>query len=174
MIKSLSLANPSVYDPFSTLKNWGVGFDQMLKQFEAVEDQMSRAFKNVPGYPPFNIEKVDDNKYVIEMAVAGFGQNNIEIELADNVLTINGRVETTTEDKDYLYKGIADRAFSRKIALADTVEIQNAELLNGMLRVFLENVIPEHKKPKKIEVKNAEDKNWLEKTAQLLTEKKED
>ena len=109
----------------------------------------------VAGYPPYNIKKTGDNTYVIEMAVAGFGRQDIELTLEDGVLSIKGELKTD-EKNDYLFKGIADRAFTRKFTLADTIEIKNADLLNGMLRIWLEKFIPEHKKPRKIDINTEE------------------
>lgn len=135
------------FDPLSFATNLtknAVGFDELFNKF-------SDTIKTV-GYPPYNIKKTSDNTYVIEMAVAGFGKQDIELTLEDSVLTIKG--EMKNDDKnDYLFKGIADRAFTRKFTLADTVEIKNADMLNGMLRVWLERFIPEAKKPRKIDIK---------------------
>lgn len=134
------------FDPLSFATNLtknAVGFDELFNKF-------SDTIKTV-GYPPYNIKKTSDNTYVIEMAVAGFGKQDIEMTLEDGVLTIKG--EMKNDDKnDYLFKGIADRAFTRKFTLADTVEIKNADMLNGMLRVWLERFIPESKKPRKIDI----------------------
>jgi molecular chaperone IbpA len=142
--------NTSNFDKFF------VGADQMVKNFAKAHEMASKA---IPGYPPYNIVKVDDNKYCIEMAVAGFGKQNIDIEVANSTLTITGGIksveELDEEDKNpisYLYKGIADRTFTRKFTLADTVEVKNAELINGMLKLWLENIIPDEKKPKKVEI----------------------
>ena len=145
--------NPASFDKFF------VGAD---KVFQSLTKANESALKGIPGYPPYNIAKVDENKYVIEMAVAGFGKQNIDIEIANNVLTIKGgltlddQIEPGTNPMayNYIYKGIADRAFTRKFAVADTVEVKNAELFNGMLKLWLENIIPEEKKPKKIEVED--------------------
>ena len=99
-------------------------------------------------------KQVKENKYVIEMAVAGFAKQDIELEFVDSNLIIKGNVESSEdEDKNYLFKGISDRAFTRQFKLADNVEIKGADLFNGMLKIWLEAIIPEHKKPKKIEVK---------------------
>lgn len=144
-------------DPFSFAKTFlpaSVGFDDMFKNLEHVTRTVQ---KNLPSYPPYNIKKVADNKYVIELAVAGFGKQDLEMELKDGVLSIKGHTSLDTLTKDgvdqtYLYKGIADRAFTRQFTLADSIEIKNAELINGMLKVWLENIIPEHKKPKKIDI----------------------
>ena len=147
-------------NPFNSLRSFGIGFDQAFKNFQQVEELMTQSFQKLPGYPPFNIKKVTDDKYVIEMAVAGFGKSNIEVETANGVLTISGKVDAETEDAgvDYLYKGIANRSFTRKIALADTIEIKNAELVNGMLKIWLDNLIPESKKPRKIDINEKSEK----------------
>lgn len=145
-----------------------VGFEPMLKRFEEANETLSKV---IPNYPPYNIVKVDDNKYVIEMAVAGFGKHNLDLTLENGSLTISGNSTIGEEDSpnQYVYKGIADRAFTRKFSLADTVEIKNAELINGMLKVWLENIIPESKKPKKIDIADSNEKKVEEKT--LLSEK---
>jgi molecular chaperone IbpA len=148
-------------DPFSFnhavshFDKFFVGADKMIQTLARAHDT---ATKHIPGYPPYNIAKVDDNKYVIEMAVAGFGKNNLEIEVANSTLTVKGGMsiddmaEATVNPVQYLYKGIADRAFTRKFTLADSVEVKNAELFNGMLKLWLENIIPDNKKPKKIDI----------------------
>ena len=137
----------------SNFDKYFIGADKMLQTLARANES---ALKGVPGYPPYNIAKVDDSKYVIEMAVAGFGKQNIDIELANNTLTIKGGLNLDQLDPmnpvTYLYKGIADRSFTRKFTIADTVEIKNAELVNGMLKLWLENIIPEEKKPKKIDI----------------------
>ena len=141
-----------------------VGFEPMLKRFEEANQTLAKV---IPNYPPYNIVKIDDNKYVIEMAVAGFGKHNLDLEFQDGTLVISG--SSAVEDGDYVYKGIADRAFTRKFSLADTVEIKNAELVNGMLKVWLENIIPDSKKSKKIDITDSNEKKVEEKT--LLSEK---
>lgn len=125
-----------------------VGFEDMVKR---VQDIQNSTQKTLPVFPPYNIKKIDENKYSIEIALAGFTKNEIEVELKDNQLTISGKVNSD-EPENFLYKGIANRAFKRSFELADTIEIQETKLLNGMLKIFLENIIPEHKKPQKIEI----------------------
>ena len=132
-----------------------VGADKMLKTLTSAHDAYAKA---VPGYPPYNIIKNDENNYTIEMAVAGFGKHNIDIELANNTLIVKGGSTVGEPDPvnnpvEYVWKGIADRVFTRRFTLADTVEVKNAELINGMLKIFLENVIPEEKKPRKVDIK---------------------
>lgn len=142
---------------FKDLDKFFVGFDDTFNRLAKFHDDVT---KNIPNYPPYNIKKVDDSKYVIELAVAGFAKHELELELEDSVLTVKGQSSLDSQladgvEQTYLYKGISDRAFARKFNLADTVEIKNAEYINGMLKVFLERIIPEHKKPKKIDIKDS-------------------
>jgi molecular chaperone IbpA len=135
---------------FKELDKFFVGFDDHFNRIAKMHDDLT---KNVPNYPPYNIKKTGDSTYVIELAVAGFAKQDIEIELADNKMVIKGNVQNEEDVNDFLWKGIATRNFTRTFALEDQVEVKDAEMLNGMLKVFLERIIPEHKKPKKIEVK---------------------
>jgi len=154
------------FDPFSFSKlNTTVGFEPMLKKLAEISETLPK----MQTYPPYNIKQVDENKYVIEMAVAGFGRHDLELELQDGVLTIKGSL--TSDEGEYLHKGIADRAFTRKFTLADTVEVKNADLINGMLKIWLERFIPEEKKPKKINIGEAETAHNGEPTKQFLSEK---
>ncbi len=155
------------YDPFSFSKqfNTTIGFEPILKRLAEITETMPK----IPTYPPYNIKKIDENKYVIEMAVAGFGKQDLELELQDGTLTIKGNI--SSEDADYIYKGIAERAFTRQFTLADTVEVKNADLINGMLKIWLERFIPEEKKPKKINIGEAETSHNGEATKQFLSEK---
>ena len=141
--------------PFSSFDPFSIGFD---KSFKTLTDQLESMGKNLPGYPPYNIKKVEDNKYVIELAVAGFAKTDLEITLDGGKLTIAGKTKDANDADNanayYFYKGIAERAFTRTFTLADSVEIKNAEMVNGILKVWLENFIPEHKKPKKIDIKD--------------------
>jgi molecular chaperone IbpA len=125
-----------------------VGFDDTYTRITKLHDDLT---KNIPNYPPYNIKKVDDNKYVIEIAVAGFSKSEIEVEFADDKLIVRGNAQDDNTS-DWLYKGIATRNFTRTFALDDKIEIRGAALVNGMLKIALEKIIPDHKKPKKIEV----------------------
>ncbi len=129
------------------LPNW-IGFDSLFNEI----DRVSRSMK-VPNWPPYNVKKIDEDHYVIEMAVAGFGSADIDLEMSGAELTVSGR-SSAAENVEYIWKGIADRAFALKFPLADTIKVQNAEMVNGMLRIFLESFIPEDKKTKKIAVKS--------------------
>jgi molecular chaperone IbpA len=135
---------------FKDFDKFYVGFDDQYNRLSKLHDDLT---KNIPNYPPYNIKKTGENTYSIEIAVAGFGTQDIEIELADNKLIVKGNASSDETSDNFLFKGIANRAFTRQFALEDQIEVQNAEMFNGMLKIFLEKIIPEHRKPKKIEVK---------------------
>ena len=151
---------------FKDFDKYFVGFEDQLNKFARIHDDLT---KNIPNYPPYNIKKTGDNTYAIELAVAGFGKQDIEIELAEGKLIVKGVLGDNTED-NFLFKGIANRAFTRTFALDDQIVVQDADMINGMLRIFLERIIPEHKKPKKIEVKDGEKPS--KRKSELLTEDK--
>lgn len=138
---------PSLFGDLKNFDQFFVGFDDQFNRLAKLHDNFA---KNIPNYPPYNIKKVDDNKYVIEIAVAGFSKSEIEIELKDDTLVVKGQANDSKDD--YLFKGIGMRDFTRTFALNDQVEIKGAGLMNGMLKIALERIIPEHKKPRKIEV----------------------
>ena len=128
-----------------------VGFDRV---FDKLVDYGNTNYET-GGFPPYNIRKTDDFKHVIEIALAGFSKDEIEVILTDGVLEIKSK-NTVTSDKpkdDLIHKGIAKRAFTRKFTLADDIEIKDAKLVNGLLLIDLEQIVPEHKKPKTIKVK---------------------
>jgi len=148
------------------LTEW-IGFDRTFKELQEVSD---RAFKAVK-YPPYNVRKIDENHYVVEMAVAGFGRTDIDITTKGEQLVIRGEIKEDSFN-DYVYKGIAERAFERSFTLADSVVVKNASLVNGMLRVWLEQFIPEEKQPRKIEVQEADSADLKTLKPELLTEGK--
>ena len=152
-------------DLFKDFDKLYIGFDEQFNKLAKIHDELT---KNIPNYPPYNIKKTGDNTYVIEVAVAGFAKQDIEIDLTDGKMVIKGNVENEEQEDNFLFKGIAARPFTRTFVLNDQVEVKDAEMFNGMLKVFLERIIPEHKKPKKIEVKEKAEKTT--KKAQLLTE----
>ena len=169
-----ALANTFAFGPgfkFGTkdLDKFFVGFDEQFNQMAKMHDDLT---KNIPNYPPYNIKKVKDNKYVIELAVAGFAKSDVEITFEDGKLIVAGKAADDSDTDNFLYKGIANRAFNRTFALNDQVEINNAEMLNGMLKIFLERIIPEHKKPKKIDISEKPAKEKAK--AELLTEDPEE
>jgi molecular chaperone IbpA len=156
-------------DMFKDFDKLYVGFDDQFNKMAKIHDDLT---KSIPNYPPYNIRKTGDNTYVIEVAVAGFAKQDIEIELDNGKMIIKGNVQNAEEEENFLFKGIANRAFTRAFTLEDQIEVKDAEIFNGMLKVFLERIIPEHKKPKKIEVKDSEVKAKTVKKSkpQLLTE----
>jgi len=149
---------PTVFKDFD---KFFVGFDDTYNRLAKIHDDITQ---NIPNYPPYNIKKVDDNKYVIELAVAGFAKQDIEISIEDNKLIVKGNAADDTDN--FIFKGIANRAFTRTFALDDQIEIKDAALFNGMLKIALDRIIPEHKKPRKIEVKEPQEKS----ERQLLVE----
>ena len=130
---------------------FAIGFDRI---FDHLMERNNDLFKTVSNYPPYNIKKTADNKYVIELAVAGFDKQDIEITLEDDTLVINSNLKTEETEGDgcYLFHGIAKRNFKRAFSLADNIVINNASLTNGLLRIWLESIIPEYKKPRKIDI----------------------
>ena len=108
-----------------------------------------------PKYPPYNVVKLDDDRYELQLAIAGFDYDDLDISRKLGVLTIAGNKDTD-DDKNYLHKGISARSFKREFTLMDTIEIHGAELNAGILTVHLENVIPEEKKPQKIKINRGE------------------
>ena len=132
-------------DPF---KNLTVGFDSLFDQLSSLSDF------EAPSYPPYNIRKVDEYNYVIEVALAGFSEDDIEVEVADGILTVRSTEDKTSDDNKYVHRGIARRAFSRKWTLSDDMVVRGAEFQNGLLNISLEKVIPEEKKPRLIPIKN--------------------
>lgn len=130
---------------FSPLYRSTVGFDQLQSLLDSVTQDTA------PTYPPYNIERTSENDYRITVAVAGFGQDDLDIEVKQNVLTISGK-RAESEETNYLYRGIAGRSFERRFQLADHVEVSGAHLENGLLHVDLVRRVPEALKPRRIEI----------------------
>jgi molecular chaperone IbpA len=122
-----------------------IGFDSFFNTLDSITGT------DVKGYPHYNIKKLDDNKWIIELALAGFSKDNIEIEVKDNVMTING--ELKEENNEFVYKGISSRKFSKSFTLAEFTECESAQMENGILSITLEKNIPEDKKPQKVKIK---------------------
>lgn len=131
-----------------------IGFDTMLNKLNHTSQT------NPTNYPPYNLIKTGDDSYLIELAVAGFDEEDFDIELHDGVLTISANPVESNE-AEYLHKGIAARNFTRKFTLADTVKVDGVELHQGMLTIKLQNVIPEEKKPRKIPIRKSTEKQFL-------------
>ncbi len=125
-----------------------VGFDR----FGSLLDSAFSADRQSAGYPPYDIELVDENRYAITLAVAGFKDNEIDVQIENGVLTVRGKKEEQKHESRYLHRGIASRSFERKFNLADHVEVVNAQLDNGLLSVSLVKEIPDAMKPRRITV----------------------
>ena len=129
---------------------FSIGFDRV---FDRLVDYGTTY--ETGGFPPYNIRKTDDFKHVIELALAGFSKDEIEVVLTDGVLVIKSAdlLSQTDPNEGLVHKGIAKRSFTRKFTLADDIEIKDAKLKNGLLETELEQIVPEHKKPRTIKVK---------------------
>ena len=145
--------------------NTSIGMDNLLQRMHQINTG------DTVKYPPYNILKVDDYLFRIEVAVAGFSEEELEIEFADDVLLVTGRRKLPSSDDEsqpqFLHKGISERSFDRKFVLSPDVIIGDVTLENGILKIMLEREIPEHKKSRKIEINRAKK---VEGTSQLLTE----
>jgi len=123
-----------------------VGFDRLAR----LVDTATRA--DEPAYPPYNIEKLSDEAYRVTMAVAGFTQDEIDITVHENTLTVTGHAKSEAAAKQYLHRGIARRAFERRFQLADHIKVNGAQLVNGLLDIELVRQVPEALKPRKIDI----------------------
>ena len=138
---------------FNQLRPVTVGFDNAFDHFERMfEDDF---FTSVPAFPHYNIVKTADNKYDIEIALAGYNKKDIEVELKEGILSIKSKKDEKedTKDGEVIHKGIAKRYFSKAFTIADDVEVKGAELKDGLLRVSMERIVPEHRKAKTIDIK---------------------
>jgi molecular chaperone IbpA len=142
---TLSLFNEN----FNKLTPYAVGFDRMFDNLNRYVDNNQQSH----GFPPYNIRKEGDYNYVIEMALAGFGKKDIEIEVSDGTLSVRSTKENETDSDSQLYRGISFRKFDRRFTLSEDIVVQGASLENGMLTINLERIVPEEKKPRLIEVK---------------------
>lgn len=133
---------------FAPLLRTSVGFDDLFRLADSLT-----AFDRESAYPPYNIEKIDEDDYRIEMAVAGFSPDELSVEVRENSLTVTGRAAEEDEgDRSFLHRGIAKRAFERTFRLADTIRVNGARFEHGLLIVDLVREIPEHKKPRTIAI----------------------
>lgn len=137
------------YD-FSPLYRSFVGFDHMANLIDAASQQVSSG----NSYPPYNVAQISENAYRIELAVAGFAEDELELESHENVLTISGRKAPSADNDaaEYLHRGIAERGFERRFQLADHVKVEGADLKNGLLVISLKRELPEALKPRKIAI----------------------
>lgn len=134
---------------FSPLFRSMIGFDRLANALET-------AYRTEPGgYPPYNVELLDENRYRITLAVAGFTEAELGIEAKENLLTVTGQRQATESEGNFLYRGIANRAFERRFQLADYVKVEEARLENGLLHIDLVREVPEAMKPRRIEIRAA-------------------
>ena len=126
---------------------WAIGFESLLDRFSNAESINSSS-----NYPPYNIIKHDAEHWSIELAVAGFKRDELDVELAEGVLTITANAEPSDSQVEYVHRGLAKRAFTRTWTLADDVVVRDATLVDGVLAIDLERIIPEEKKPRKIDI----------------------
>lgn len=136
---------------FSPLFRNAIGFDRVSR---LIDSALTGADQSA-GYPPYNIEKTGDDAYRLSMAVAGFGAEDISITQHENALIVTGRVKQTENDRQFLYRGIAGRAFERRFQLADFIKVRGAEIVNGLLHVDLVREVPESMKPRQIKIASA-------------------
>ena len=142
MQNNLTTLDKNKFIPYS------IGFDNLFDRLFDMDLESSSS------YPPYNISKVDDNNYIIEMALAGFNKDDIEIELADSELTVRSKKrENSSKDVNLIHQGISHRSFNRKFTLSEEILVKNAEMKDGMLIIKLQKFIPENKKPKLINIK---------------------
>ncbi|MCP4874040.1 MAG: Hsp20 family protein [Gammaproteobacteria bacterium] len=135
----------------SPLYRNSIGFDRM----GSLLDSALRSQKETAGFPPYDIESTGDNRYAITLAVAGFEESELDIQVEKAVLCVRGKKDDDSEEKSYLYRGIANRSFERKFNLADHIEVNGADLKNGLLTISLVKEIPEAMKPRAIAIGSA-------------------
>ena len=146
---------------FNSLRPFSIGFDDMFNQFENMLGDRSLAMQS--NYPPYNIRKTGKDNYAIEVALAGFNKNDVEVEFEDNLLTVKTKQVNISENErqsarqiengEIIHKGISQRQFARSFTIADDVKVNEAQLKDGLLTISCERIIPEHKKKKLIEIK---------------------
>ena len=139
---------------FNSLIPFSIGFDDMFYQFESILENGSLAVQS--NYPPYNIRKVGNDKYAIEVAIAGFNKEDVEVEYEDNLLTVKTKQFEKSEQKEgdeLIHRGISQRSFARSFTIADDVKVNSAELKDGLLTISCEKIIPEIKKKRLIKIK---------------------
>ena len=139
---------------FNSLRPFSIGFDDMFDQFESMLGNGGLGVQT--NYPPYNIRKAGKDKYAIEVAVAGFNKDDVEVEYEDNLLTVKTKDVKRTEEKEgdeVIHRGISQRSCARSFTIADDVKVNGAELKDGLLTISCEKIIPEIKKKRLIEIK---------------------
>jgi molecular chaperone IbpA len=128
-----------------------IGFDRFADMLDSVSE-----FDGSQNYPPYNIERTDEYHYRISLAVAGFAEKDLTVDVKENVLSVQGKRDREPGEAQYLYQGIAGRTFERRFQLEEYVEVRGARLESGLLHIDLERIVPEEKKPRRIAIVNAE------------------
>ena len=140
---------------FNSLRPFSVGFDDMFDQFESLLGNGGLSMQS--NYPPYNIRKTGKDKYAIEVAVAGFNKDDVEVEYEDNLLTVKTKKVDKAVEKDMdgeiIHRGISQRSFSRSFTIADDIKVEGAEIKDGLLKINCEKIVPEQKKRKLIPIK---------------------
>lgn len=132
------------------LEPFFLGFDDSFNKLMGLRNDLN---KHISSYPPYNIKKLDDNEFELEFAIAGFSKKDIKITVDNGKLHVSGTTSELDEDTEYLHKGIATRSFSSTFALGEHVEVEDAEVDNGLLKIKVKKYIPKHLQPKEITVK---------------------
>ncbi len=140
-----------------------VGFDRLASVF----DSLASVDGDAPTYPPYNIERRGENEYRISMAVAGFGEEDLNIEVKENSVTVRGERSEKSDETDYLHRGIATRTFERRFQLADHVEVKGANLENGLLHIDLVRELAEAMKPRSVEINGGAKAKAIESQAEV-------
>ena len=144
MTKKLSVWN--------SLRPFSVGFDSIFEEFDRMLESTERYNSN---YPPYNIHKLNDNNYKIEVALAGYSKDDIELELKDSTLTVRNKIKEKVINENgngIIHKGISTRQFERSFTISEDIKVKNAELKNGLLNIDLKRIIPDEKKPRLIDI----------------------
>jgi molecular chaperone IbpA len=143
---------PTTFD-FNRLTPYAVGFDRVFDRLLDYTHHQSTS----TGFPPYNIRKVNDTEFCIELAVAGLSQDDLEVEVADGVITVRSTWDKMSQelDTEVLHRGISFKKFTRKFTIADDIVVNGAEMKNGLLTIELERILPEEKKPRLIEIKTS-------------------
>lgn len=140
---------------FNSLRPFSIGFDDMFDQFENMLGNGGLTMQS--NYPPYNIRKTGKDNYAIEVALAGFNKDDVEVEFEDNLLTVRtkqvNKSDNKNEDGEVIHRGISQRQFARSFSIADDVKVNGAELRDGLLTVSCERILPDHKKKRLIEIK---------------------
>lgn len=144
-----------------------VGFDRI---FDLFERQASTSTER--AFPPYNVVRVDDNEYRVDLAVAGFAEEELDVLAEGSTLTVESRRDFSASGggEQHLHKGIAERNFRRQFTLADTIKVRGADLVNGILSVYLQNVVPEEERPQRVEIGSGNSRGVFAKAKELLTE----